>query len=82
MTKKMAQKQKPARIAKPQSQKERLTIASTKAPLGKTVSPRANSGPLQEAQHEKGFSIVGMDQTRMISIKRFRRYMAKAPTER
>jgi hypothetical protein len=37
----MTEKQKPAKIAKLQSQKERLTIASTKAPLGKMVSPLA-----------------------------------------
>jgi hypothetical protein len=45
MTKKMAEKQKTATIAKPQSQKKRLAIASTKAPLGKPVPSRAGLLP-------------------------------------
>jgi two-component system, chemotaxis family, CheB/CheR fusion protein len=56
----MTEKQKPAKIANPQSQKERLTIASTNASRGDAVSPRADSSSLQEAQLEKGFLIVGI----------------------
>jgi|WetSurMetagenome_2_1015567.scaffolds.fasta_scaffold00655_9 two-component system, chemotaxis family, CheB/CheR fusion protein len=58
--KKLTEKQKTAKLANLQSHKERLTIASRKAPLGVSVSPRADSCPIQEAQPENGFPIVGI----------------------
>ncbi|MDD2836421.1 MAG: hypothetical protein PHY05_09775 [Methanothrix sp.] len=51
----MAEKQKTAKIANPQSQKkERLTIVYTKAPLGKPVSSRAGYCLQQVAQIKMG----------------------------
>jgi len=60
MAKKLTEKQKLAKIVGTQSHNERLTVASTKAPQGEALSPRADCGPILEAQPEKGFPIVGI----------------------
>jgi hypothetical protein len=80
MIKKIVEKQKHAKIAKPQPQKkERLTIASPKALLGKTVSHELTIALTRWHNLRKALCIVCRDQTLMNSLKIFWLDIARCP---